>query len=469
MAWEHLFDGVDLDGLRAYLRRVAEETSSAPKLRNALMLARTFPPNGGSGVQRTLKFTRYLPPHGWRPIVVTSGALPDIFPQDPSLLEQVSEQAVVIRCAETTERSLAGLRYAPFRAFGRALGAVRSAWGSLPLRALNRAVASSRGWPLWGWVRTAVAAAREVLDHLPCDVIYSTSYPLAAHQVAGTVTKESGIPWVADFRDPFVGDRAWFTRTRKQKRRMLALERKAVTAAARVVNVHASATDHMAQRYSSVPRERFRTILNGYDPEDLQVPGPPAASNGLLTLAHAGMLYQDRDATGLFDALRQLRAGGHEAGNAVRVDLYGMVESQLADVAKAGLTETVRFHDYVPHNRLHRLLSAADVMLLVVAPVPGPVLTVPGKLYEYMGLGKPVLVLGPADCPAAQIIRQSGTGLMVENRDVDGICRAVETLWEAKKAGTIRESWRSDQLQPYQRQHQAAELAALFQEIAAPG
>lgn len=436
-------------------------------MNSVLFIVRNFPPDGGPGVQRALKFVRYLPQRGWRPIVITGEPRTDLWPQDPSLLKEIPPEAVVIRCTSPTPRDILGSGYRLLQWGGRLFEKLHPS--------LNEGTAIGLlGWGIknvarqdtpWGWLVPATEQGLSAIRDYACDAIYSTSYPVITHEVAYRVRKISGLPWIADIRDPLIGDPPWFSRSDKEKQWLRSVEDMIVRHSSCVINAHGASTEDMARRYLDVPRDRFRTILNGYDPADVEGVSRAVRNNHKLTLRHIGTLYKERDITDIFDALSELKKEGDELANVVKVELYGKIERQLEQATERGVSYAVSYRGYVRHDEVIEVMASADVLLLVNSQLPQGALVVPGKLYEYLASGTPILLLGPKSCPAAQIINDTGAGLVVENGDIKGIRRALYQFWEETRAGTLV-SYKNDiLLTKYQRSFQSDQLAKLLNEL----
>ncbi len=435
------------------------------------MVAYYYPPAGGAGVQRTLKFTRYLPSHGWRPHLVVP-ANPDYPVTDPFLEAEVPPE-VVRHEARILE---------PYAVYRRLTGRR----GSLDVASLTRSDPSwSERLSEWiratvfvpdariGWYPFAVRTGSRVLRETRASIIYTTAPPYTAHVIGLTLHRRTGLPWVADFRDSWVDWLSAPSRAGLSRRWDLTLEGAVLAEATAVVTVSDGVAEDLRSRHPAITSERFVRIPNGFDPADLADPGGasprvgpapgelPAADGPVIV--YSGTLYGPRDPETLIHGLERLAADGHAAA-ATRVRLIGRVDDAIADrIARSTVAGAVDRVGYVDHATAIAELRAADVALLVVDQTPHAPGILTGKLFEYLGLGKPILALAAAG-EATRLIESLDAGAVVAPGDVDAMCRALVDLHQRWVAGTLRGA-RPEAVAAYSRPSQARQLAELFDRL----
>jgi glycosyltransferase involved in cell wall biosynthesis len=408
----------------------------------ALMIAYYFPPLGGAGVQRTLKFARYLPEYGWQPQVLTVRHGVRGEPHDPSLGAEVPNVPI----SRTAFLDLSLLSRGAAR-----LGLRRFAQLARLLLYLPDQQAGWLPWACAGAIRLARSA----------DLVYSTSAPYTAHLVGLWLKLRLGRPWVADFRDewslnPFFQypSPALLALNRLMERRVLA----------HADRVLATTPGHAAGLASLMPaarRARVRVIHNGYDPADLPAAvAPPAA---LFTLVHIGSFYGVRQPTNLLRALDRLVSSGALPAGDVRLVLAGSGAAPI--MVPPALATVVELPGYLPHQEALRLLHSATVPVLVVGArgVAG-LDNIPGKLYEYLATGKPILALADAHSYAAQLLRRARCGVVVPDESA-AIAAALHTLYSQWRTGTpgVVPDW--EEIRRFDRRRLTGELAAIFDEV----
>jgi glycosyltransferase involved in cell wall biosynthesis len=423
-----------------------------------LVVSHFFPPMGGGGVQRITKFVKYLERCGWRSTVL-AGRPEDYWMHDATLLADLPPSTRVVR---TVAASGLGLlrRLRP--------GGVGSERRSTRLfGGLRRAAA----WLLVpdsyvGWRPFALRAARAVLAEDPPDAILSTSPPETNHVVALQLAREAGIPWLADFRDPWFALHLHPAPTSWHRARHARLEAAVLREAGAVLATTLWLRELLRER-APTGRERLVVVRNGFDTDDFpDATEIPIDTQGPLRLVHTGMLTLTRSAAGLLRALHLLAARRPELRDAFLVDLVGARESRNdALVAELGLADRVRLRGYVPHADAVAAQRQADVLVLIKHEEERFRGLVPGKMYEYMGAGRPILALAP-DCETADLVRDLGWGEVAPPDDPPAIAAALERLLQHKRAGTLAGAYPRRGREQFERRAQAETVAALLGQIA---
>jgi glycosyltransferase involved in cell wall biosynthesis len=409
--------------------------------RRVLVLAYFFPPLGGGGVQRTLKHVKYLPQYGFDPVVLTTRFVWSPI-SDATLAAEVPAETTVIRAPELP------LHVARW-GLQRALRRMR----------LSTAPASYLGWPdeAAGWVPGATWRALRTVRRKRPDVLYSTSSPVSAHLVALIVSRLTGLPWVADFRD------AW---TRNPQGEVVGgpfarlsewLERKVVERARALIVVD----DSVELLGVEHDHPRRVVIRNGVDPEDvLSASEPPR--NARFRLAYVGALYGERDAAPVFAALRALIDRGVVDPGKVEVRLVGhqALDASL-DLQRIPVTRV----GYVDHAAAIEEMTNADSLLFYAPPSNRGS---SGKIFEYLAAGRPVLCVAGSDNFAFQLVDELDAGPCAEPSDPAGIEAAIEGLYRRWEDGELRVSAgvRAEVFRRFSRPALAQQLAAVLTDAA---
>jgi glycosyltransferase involved in cell wall biosynthesis len=342
-------------------------------MRRILLIAYHFPPLfGSSGIQRTLRFAQYLPSYGWEPhvLTVTRNAL---FASDPSTLADIPSDCHVVRvpCLDA-QRHLSLFGYYP-------------PWVAVPDR-----------WSSWAILGPAVAS--RVCRERQIDAIWST-YPIAtAHLIGAATARRTGLPWIADFRDPMIDDD--FPSSPSQRRSFIRIEAEAVKNADRLVFVTRSASRKYQEKYPHAPASRFVTIENGYDESvfaSLSLADSQTRS-ARPVLLHSGIVYpHERDPAALFDAIAQLRDRGLiRPGDFVvrfRAAVHDDLLQQLARTRN--VSEWIEIASPLPYRAALEEMLSVDALLLMQGRVCNE--QIPAKLYEYLRAGRPIIGLADPD------------------------------------------------------------------------
>ncbi len=410
--------------------------SAAADGRRVLVLSYFFPPLGGAGVQRTLKYVKYLPDAGWSPTVVTTRST--WYPaRDPSLARDIPSGTPVLRTADP--------------------GALR-----LLTRAVSPVspVAQVTGWPdeAAAWVPGAIRAAVQVARRTRPDVIYSTAAPLSTHLAAMAVQRATGLPWVADFRDVWA-ENPYAARIAP----VAALTRRAEAAVRRRADRVTVAAEHYVIGGHGPDDPKRITITNGADPDDIAGLAP-TPRNDRLRLVFTGTLYGDIDCGPVFDALARLAERGRI--DPARVDFRLVGNVWLPELPSAGSVEITRL-GYVDHARAVEEMTAADVLVVHVDPTSRHT---PAKTFEYLATGRPVLCVTDPGSLSHQLVADLGAGWAVDPGDATGVERALEDAYDRWIAGGIptRPEVREEVLRRHGRDVLARQLAGVLEQVAGP-
>jgi glycosyltransferase involved in cell wall biosynthesis len=411
-------------------------------VKRVLMVAFHFPPQrGSSGVQRTLKFAQYLPAHGWRPSVLTAAARAHASTGADQLGEIAPGLEVKRAFALDSARHLA--------IKGRYLGLT-----ALPDRWIS-------------WALGAVPAGLGMIRRLRPAVLWST-YPIAtAHLIGLALHRLSGVPWVADMRDPMLDDE--YPRGRLARKAAAWIEARTVAACSRVVCTTPGALRSYRARYPELPAARFALIENGYDEENFsaaeRLAAAPRAADAPLVLLHSGIIYpSERDPRPLFAALAALLHDGLVAGVKLRVVLRASVHEHFLRQLSAehGLQQVVEVAPPLPYAEALAEMLAADGLLLLQAANCND--QIPAKLYEYLRARRPILALTDSAGDTAQALRQAGIDSIGPLDDQPAIMTALAAFLAGLASAQLPSA---AIVASHARSARAAQLAALFDAVLA--
>jgi glycosyltransferase involved in cell wall biosynthesis len=335
-------------------------------LKKILLITYHFPPSAASGTFRLLGMARHLPTFGWQPLVVAPPSLP-WEPIDPHLAEQIPPEVIV--------------RHAAYPA-----GAPK----------LLRVLAQNAVWLPRAWF----ACKRLVKEHRP-DVILTSGPPHCVHVLGHYLKRSTGLPWVADFRDPWISEGKSKKLTWMQ-RYTLSWERR-VFQSADLVLANAPNACRLFQDTYPLECDKVVTLTNGYDPRPA-TPFDRSRPDSCLRLLHAGEIYAGRDPLPLFDALAQLNA---ESPRSYQLQILGRNEIDIDELLRQrGCANFVELQGQRAYQESLDEMSKADILVLFDSP--GRTIGVPAKLYEYLGAGRPILALAEPGGDVAAILRESG-------------------------------------------------------------
>ncbi|WP_229417378.1 glycosyltransferase [Massilia sp. Root418] len=414
--------------------------------KRVLMIAYHYPPmRGSSGIQRTLKFSQYLPQSGWGPVMLSAHPRAYANPGDDQMGDIPASVPVTRAFALDTARHLAvGGRYAGFMA-------LPDRWASWCLGAIPA------GWRL-------------IRQHRPA-VIWST-YPIASAHLIGLVLRRlTGLPWVADLRDPMTD--VSYPSDPRTRRVFQWIERKTIEHCTVAVCTTPGAIKTYETRFPEIPRDRFRLIENAYDEEnfaDAERDGAapaPGAHGGPLTLVHSGIIYpSERDPVPLFQALAALQQRGAVSGATLRVVLRATAHDEyLAGlIAEHGIGDIVQLAPHVPYRTALAEMLNADGLLILQATNCNH--QVPAKLYEYLRARRPILALTDSDGDTAATLRQAGVDSIAPLDRKDAIIEALPRFLEQVRQGTAPLA-PAAVIAAHSRRARTEQLAQLLDQVAA--
>ena len=433
--------------------------------RRVLIVSYYFPPSGGPGVQRSLKFVKYLPEFGWQPVVLTVDPVYAAYPDlDPDMLNEVPNDVELIRTKS----------WDPYRLYGRwtgkeagdrvTVGFLADTPPSVRERAArwvraNLFIPDARV----GWVPYALKAAKRRLSEGGISAVFTTGPPHSTHLVGKSLKRHSGLPWLADFRDPwteidFIQELPMSLLARKCNER---LEQTVLDTSDAITGISPAMSENFQRRTST----RCVTIYNGYDQEDFNgfSPGSPSQS---FVIAHTGNMNAARNPESLWRALE--RVEWKKNMPALKIRLVGNVDgSVLQRLQESSLSEIVEKIDYLPHHEAVKQMQASSILLLSINQVPSARGIVTGKLFEYMAVQRPILGLGPPDGEAARILDETRSGKMYAFDDGAGIesfLKAAYSAWQNQQS-VYEPDVRA--IERYSRRNQAQGLADLLNELTA--
>ena len=375
-----------------------------------LIISYYWPPTGGSGVQRWVKFSKYLPEHGWQPVIYTPEN-PERLAYDESLLADIPE------CAEVIRRRIVEPYGLYRKLFGRSGGEVNplnSSGKSLKSK-LSRVVRGNLFIPdpRVSWVRGSVRFLKKYLREHPVDAVVTTGPPQSMHLIGRGLKRSLGMPWIADFRDPWT--RMFYYKhlclSKFADRKHHRLEQGVLDEADLVLAVSPPVRDD----FQAQTRTPVHLITNGYDEDDFPVREPGSRKDGKFRIVHTGLFAADGNPLKLWDALARRCREDEDFAQRLEIRLAGKTDAPVLEaIRERGLGAQLVDLGYLPHSRVVQEQQEADLLILPLRHEPEYAKVLPGKIFEYIASGRPVLGIGQEDGAAAAILRDSGAGRMYD-------------------------------------------------------
>ena len=416
-------------------------------VRRVLMIVSTFPPSIEMGAQTCWQIARNLPRHGWTPIVLTPGErnVDDRDATQPGFEPGLT--VVRTRVLPHPVQLLRRLRAGP-KGRAEAAGAPGVAVASRRLPGwLRRTVLEALNLPdiVTGWILPAVVAGRRLVRGSDIACLFSSGPAWSSHLAALGLARLTGLPWVAHFRDPWSQGSGYYRDSQWVERANARLERAVVERAATVICVTDRHTDLLRRHYASCDPGKFVTVPNGYDGAEWEQAeadagaGGADAPGGQFVITYAGALYVGRSPLLVLEALRRLHQTGDLTLDRVRLDIVvndGMRQLPdgrdiMAVAREMGLGGAVQVLGPLPRRETLRRLLDSNLLLLLGHNFT---MQVPGKLYEYLRTGRPILALAPAGAQT-DLLRATGGAWIVEPDDAAGVVEAVRDAYRRWQTG----------------------------------
>ncbi|MGN1211059.1 MAG: glycosyltransferase [Candidatus Cryptobacteroides sp.] len=436
-------------------------------MKRVLVISYYWPPSGGSGVQRWVKFSKYLPSQGWQPVVYTPEN-PELTARDESLAADVSPETEIVRrpilepygiwhairgARKGGESGKEGAKTEvnPINAGKKSFGQRVAMWirGNLFIPD-----------PRCLWVNPSVRFLKKYLKEHPVDIIVSTGPPHSMHLIARKLSHATGLPWVADFRDPWTR-MFYFKHLHLGKfalKKHIKLEKDVLDGATRVIAVSPLVKKEFEQM-TSTPVE---LITNGFDESDIEC--APKDDNGFFNITHTGLFASDGNPDVLWKVLSDLCASDAAFSRKLRIRLVGKTDRDIIDsIRDAGLGECLTDLGYRPHAEAVKEQKNASLLILPLRKEPEYKATLPGKLFEYLASGRPILGIGQKDGAMAAIVADTATGEMTDWDEYDRMKAYVLLVWNAFREG--RNPISPKNIERYSRKELTVRLATLLDSL----
>jgi glycosyltransferase involved in cell wall biosynthesis len=408
-------------------------------MKKVLVIAYHYPPLGGGGVFRTLKFTKYLLQFGFRPYVLTVKN-PMYATKDPTLVKEIPSEARIFASFSFEHRILRASR----------LLNIDPEWFFIP--DVNV-----------GWLPCGTYVGNKIIRQENIDVIYATAPVFTSLLIGYLLKRKTQKPFVVDFRDPWTLNPFKKFPTEFHERIENRLEKKVLMSADYVITVSQPYREKLIEKYPFL-KSKCEVIMNGFDSDDFR-DLKRLTLGGKFRILHTGSLYGLRTPKYFLFALQKLFQEKTQLRKQIEVKFvgnYGKETPILVD--KLGLNDVVELVGYIPHKECLELMVNSHILLLIVASegyhTSG---IVTGKLFEYLASGRPVLALAPKENIVADIVRSANAGLTVSSENVEPIKDAILELYNMWKEGkSIKEK---GDISIYDRRFLTQRLAQIFENV----
>lgn len=428
-------------------------------MQKALIITYYWPPAGSSGVQRWLKFVKYLRDFGWEPVIYTTNN-PEVSAVDESLLSDIPEGIEVIK------------RNAP-----EPYGAYKFLTGNRKKKidvgftsdsTKKRGVINSIAIWIRGnlfipdarmlWIAPSVSFLSKYLRNNPVDLIISTGPPHSLHLIGLKLSKKFSIPWIADFRDPWTDiyfykdlKLTWLADSINRR-----LERKVLKNADLTVVVSKS----MANSFQKIGVKKIEIIPNGFDHTDYSHNVTP--DNSVFSLVHVGTIPPNSNSNKFWKAIAKMAENNTEFREKLLIRFVGNVDKSVIDSLKeCSLFDKAEFLGYKAHSEIPLTQKSAQVLLVFIPSTSKEILT--GKIFEYLAAKRPVIAIGPVGGDLDALLTETGAGMMLPCDSETEIYKGLKWVWDGYKLGWS--SFNPKNIEQYSRKELTKRIAELMNKV----
>lgn len=401
-------------------------------MKKVLIITYYWPPTGGSGVQRWVKFAKYLRNFGWEPVIYTPEN-PEQLAKDDSLIADVPADVEVIRRPIIEPYKL-------YRKFFRSgdKGAGVNQMNSQKKTFKQRLAVLARGNlfvpdPRVGWVRPSVRFLRKYLKDNPVDAIVTSGPPQSMHLIGLNLKQKTGVRWLADFRDPwtevyYFKHMGLFPWTAARHRR---LEQKVLDNADTIIAV----TSYVQADFQARTSTPVELITNGYDQDDF-TDTPPVLPADKFTVVHTGIMASDGNPLRLWDVLARKCSEDSNFRKQLRIRLAGPTDGEIFEALKVrGLGDNVDNLGYISHTQTIQEQRSANVLIMPLREEPELAKILPGKIFEYLAARRPILGIGQEKGAVADVLKDAEAGVIYDWDRTEPVRNFIESAWERHLIG----------------------------------
>ncbi len=378
--------------------------------KKVLIITYYWPPSGGPGVQRWLKFVKYLPSFGIQPVVLTVDPANAEYPIiDKSLESEISPDLKVYRTKSKGVydwyKKITGSKTAPYSGFA-------NEGNPSILQKTARFIRGNFFLPdaRRGWIKYAFAEACRLIEQGGIDTIITTGPPHSTHLTGLKLKRKYQVKWIADFRDPWTT--IYYNNALRQTRWAKKIDRRYEQSVLDSCDYLLLVADDRANL--AVDPNKVIFVPNGYDTGDFQ--GKQPEHPPLFTLSYTGTIANNYPTAKLLETFGLLRQQ-----ITFKLRFVGKISEKIRKDFSDNLDESVEFVDFVSHDEAINYMMSSYILLLLIPDADNNKHILTGKVFEYLATGKPVLVVGPSDSVAAQFVRQANVGSAFDYNDVEGI------------------------------------------------
>lgn len=430
-------------------------------MRKVLIITYYWPPAGSSGVQRWLKFVKYLREFGWEPVIYTANN-PEVAALDDSLQNDIPEGIEVIkRNVPEPYKLYKFLTGSRGKKIGVGFTSGTSKKGILQRIAIwirgNFFIPDARMF----WIAPSTRFLSKYLIDNPVDIIITTGPPHSLHLIGLKLKKRYSIPWIADFRDPWTGiyfykdlKLTWIADKINHR-----LERKVL----RNSDINVVVSQSMADAFTSITTKRVEIVSNGFDHSDYNF--DLAIDKNIFSLVHVGTIPPSSNSKYLWSAISRLAKENEEFNQKLRIQFIGDVDNSVIESLKENnLFNKVEMVGYKPHSEIPVYQKSAQALLVLAPSTSKEILT--GKIFEYLAANRPIMAVGPVGGDLDKLLIETDAGIMLPNDSETDIYEGLKWFWDGFQSDWSNFNPRNINL--YSRKALTHKISELMDELVKP-
>ncbi|TXC81537.1 glycosyltransferase family 4 protein [Luteibaculum oceani] len=428
--------------------------------KKVLIFTYYWPPGSGPGVQRWLKFTKFLPENNILPTVITvrDGSYPNT---DENLVKDIHPDVRVIKTDS----------WDPFELYNRLQGKKGKSI-SVGLTGIKDSKSVFQRLAMFiranffipdarkGWNNYAIKAGRALLKNQSFDAIITTGPPHSTHLIGLKLAKEFGVKWIVDFRDPWtkIYYNKMFPRSKRTEKKDARLEQTVLEKADRVITISPGLGEDL-----SYTGKKVDIVYNGFDPSDMDLSARDSGTNtGKFVLAYTGNFKPNQNCPELWVVLEKICKENSQFKKDLQIALTGNVHPQvLEDIKARGLGNNLELEGFVSHNEATTRMRAATALLFIIPRTDSNRYILTGKIFEYLASGTPIVAIGPPRGDAAKIISEAERGTMFDYSDTEAIEQLILDLYNHHRDGSL-EKENTDAVFGFSRSEQTKKLVEVI-------
>ena len=440
--------------------------------KKVLIVSYIFPPIGGGGVQRTLKFVKYLREYGWEPIVLTVGNDFGYDNKDNSLIDDIPEDINIIRIDHNIFNSEQLNKNLIKEFINLIYGVVDDKYiMNEYLYYIQDNNCSNRNSIFIpdicvGWVNNVLKNIVNIINFNDISLVYTSSSPYSDHIIGYYLKRKYNIPWVADFRDEWT-NHAYYSEEYSKIPIEYKINRKMEENIVNLSDAILTVTPICVQNYINnfnLEKNKVILITNGYDESDFSK--LEHVKNDKFTLIFNGSLYKEINPLNIILSINQLIDDHKINVNNLQVRLIGTITINIKTLLyENDKYNIIKYCGYLSHNLSLRMASSADILLLILGESEKVKSVYTGKLFEYLRLYKPILALSPKGSLVDQLLNVTKSGKNFEYDDINGIKEYILNQYRNWKDGIKKFYPNKNEIEKYERKNLTKELAKVFNDL----